>query len=175
VTEEEENPKTVWISTKLDQKGVYRPVLEVDSDTKYTLTEDSACKYAMYVLRAVAVAEHDAAVFRQLKEVTGSDEAAAQLIHDLRKERPDLVPLVPLVLVPGVSASTGKAFLHVEIHGSKEGQWTMWDAREHALAVLESVCVADLDGAYLRILKAIGIEEDRARTVIGGLGEWRKT
>jgi hypothetical protein len=174
VTDEEENPKTVWIRTAPDADGVYRPVLEVDADTAYNLTEDSACKYAMYVLRAVAVAEHDAAVFRQLKEITGSEDAAAQLIRDLREERPPLVPLLPLVLVPGVSALTKEAFLDIEIHGSKEGQWTMADAREHALTVLEMVCVADLDGAYLRILKTIGIEDDRARAVIGDLGNWRK-
>lgn len=40
--------------------------------------------------------------------------------------------------------------------------------------VLESVVVAELDSAYLRMLRSlVGLDEDRARTVVGDLVNFR--
>lgn len=165
----------VWIRTEPDLDGTYRPVLEIDDDTSYPLTADSAAIYANEILRAAAIAEYEAAVVAQMTKVSGGDATtAAQVVGDLRGDRPDTTPLTPLRLIPGVSAFTGEAFLIVEIRGQQVGQWTTAAAREHALFALEAVHVADLDSAYLRWLRSgPAVDEPRARAVVEDLANFR--
>lgn len=168
----------VWIKTAPDLDGVYRPVLEFDEDTSHPLDQKSAMEYAYEVLRAVAIAEYEAAIYAQLSQVMqphlGDSEELKQTIaavlDDLRKDRAPATWSTPLQLRPGVSAFSGEAFLHVEIKGKLVGQWSMADARDHALGVVESVHIAELDSGYWRALRSlINIEDDRARNVVQDL------
>jgi len=162
----------VWIRTVPDMEGIYRPVVELDDDTSHPIDDVTAVAYARAILVAVAYAEYDAAVIRQMTTVC-NQEAAVDLVRRMRGDRPLLVWPAPLELEPGVSARTGEAFLAVSLHGLRVGQWDMAQAREHALGVLEAVEVAPLDSAYLRALRAIDVEEGRARVVVDDLARYR--
>jgi len=164
----------VWIRTVPDLDGTYRCVVEIDSDTSHPITRDTASVYAGAVLQAAARAEQDAAVIRQITKVTASPERAVEVVRLLRGDRPPIDWPSPLRLEPGVSSRTGEGFLLVRIgDGDPVGQWTPAAAREHATGVMESVEVADLDGAYLRALRTIGIDETRARNVVDDLAGHR--
>lgn len=166
----------IWIRTDPGIDGVYRVELEFDEDNSYGLTEASALVYAMEILRAVAYAEYDAAVLAQMQKVTdGNTELGVQILADLREDRPETSSVTPLRLIPGVSAFTGEAFLRIEVAGKSVGQWSSDDARGHAAGVLESVIVAELDSAYLRMLRSlVGLAEGPARGAVADLANYRK-
>jgi len=171
----DEGERKIWIRTAPDLDGAYRVSVEFDEDSAFPMSEETAAQYAHYVLAAAAAAEHDAAIVAQLSELTGDMKAAAQIVVDLRADRPAMTAVSPLSLEPGVSALTGEPFLKVSVAGEPAGQWTTGDAREHAIAAMEAVHVADLDGAYLRVLRgAVQLDEQRARGVVGDLINWRK-
>lgn len=164
----------VWIRTEPDLDGVYRVVLEVDDDNAYPLDEKAALQYASEILRSVAIAGYDAAVIAQMTQAGGgadnAQEVAVQLVSELRADRPPAARATPLSLLPGVSAFTGKPFLHVQINGRTVGEWSSEAARRHALAVLEAVHVAELDSGYLRALRSlINLDEPTARAVVEDL------
>lgn len=174
MTEHDTNQGQVWIRTAPTPGGTYRVTLEIDDDTAQVLGRGWAQIYASAILAAVARAEYDAAVIRQMTAVAGQTAAVA-LVAQMRADRPPITWPTPLTLDPGVSAATGAAFLHILIKGEIVGQWTIPDAREHALAVLEAVEVADLDGAYLRALRSsCGVDEHQARVVVDGMAEHRQ-
>lgn len=166
-------PSVISILTQPDIDGTYRVTLEIDADTSYNLDRCTAQTHATAILAAVARAEHDAAVIRQMRKVGTGREAAVELITTIRADRPAIDWPAPLQLTPGVSSKTGDPFLHVTIKRKAIGQWTMDDARNHAMSVLEAVEVADLDGAYLRALMTIGVDEPRARATVGNLADFR--
>lgn len=166
----------VWIKTEPSLDGTtYTVTIEADADRAIVLTPDTALAYASAVLGAAARAEYDAAVYRQLCAFDLEVEAVAQMITDLRRDRPplDTAATKPLALEPGVNAK-GEPFLVVLVEEDRVGQWSVPAAREHALIVLEAVAVADLDAGYLQALRGlIGLDEDRARAVVGDLGNHR--
>lgn len=165
----------VWIRTDPDPEGTYRPTLEIDDDTALILTAETATIYASEILRAVAIGEHEAAIYAQLMKASGGDqEHVAMAIADLRNDRPMLDTDTPLRLIPGISALTSQAFFAVEVRGSRVGQWTAADARQHALTVLEAVHVAELDSAYWRFLRThVDTSDDVARALVGDLANHR--
>lgn len=165
----------VWIRTDPDPDGTYRPTLEIDDDTALILTRETAATYASEILRAVAIGEHEAAIYAQLIKVSDGDQAhVGMVIADLREDRPALDTDTPLRLIPGISAINGRAFYGVEIRGQLVGQWTAEDARKHALTVLEAVHVAELDSAYWRFLRThVATSDETARTIVGDLANWR--
>jgi hypothetical protein len=164
----------VWIRTTPDTFGTYRCVVELDDDTSHPITRDTAPAYARAILQAVSAAEYDAAVIRQMTQGSGlGRESAVCLVRALRGERPPIAWPSPLRLEPGVSAAAGEPFLAVWIHGVAVGQWTVGQAREHAAGVMEAVEVADLDGGYLRALRAVDVDMANARAVVGDLGNHR--
>jgi len=172
-----EESRTVWIRTTPDLDGIYLVVLEIDDDTSHPLDADTAMAYARAVLCAVARAEHDAAVVSQMRKIgEGGREglqAAAELVGSIRGDRPPISWPTPLELAPVVSTATGAPFLTVSIKVTAVGQWTMEDARGHALGVLEAVEAADLDAAYLRALRGLEIDEQRARAIVADLANHR--
>lgn len=167
---------SVWIKTEPTFDGsAYVVTLEASDDVAVTLDPDRALRYAWGVLDAAHRAAYDAAVMRQLGSLT-SQEAAGQIVKELRDDRPSLDSQVtkPMSFEPGVSVFTGEPFLVVIINGKRVGQWSFDDAREHALAVLENVAVADLDGAYYRALVgSVGLDEPRARNVVADIANHR--
>ena len=172
---QEKEETAVWIKTEptLDGQG-WMVTVEVNEDTALTLDRESASGYAYAVLGAVAHAEYDAGVLRQMSERI-DERSGMQLVIDLRKDRAplDQTALGPMRLVPGVTAQH-KPFLTLEINGDPVGQWTIPDARTHALNVLEAIIVADLDGDYLRCLRGVvGLEEPVARNIVDDLQNWR--
>ena len=166
----------VWIKTEPTVDGsAYVVTIEASDDRAMVLTPDRALRYASAILAYVARAEYDAAVVRQLRNLVDDMTAVGQIVTDLRTDRPPISDdaTAPLRFEGGVSAFTGKAFLHIAIDG-KVGQWEIPAAKEHALAVLEAVSAADLDSGYYRALRGmVGLDENRARQVIDDLGKWR--
>lgn len=173
VTEE----SAVWIKTEPSIDGsTYMVTIEFSDDRSIPMTPDTAPRYAMTILQAVARAEYDAAVYRQLGKLISDQNSVAQLIVDLRKDRPDVDQSAtgPLRIEPGVNRD-GEPFLHVHIDDELIGQWTMQGAREHALTALEATIEADLDSGYYRSLAGlVGLEEARARQVIEDLANHRE-
>ena len=167
----------VWIKTEPSLDGsTYVVTVEVSEDRAILLTPETSPRYALTILQAIARAEYDAAVFKQLGAIIPDQRAVAELIVDLRKDRPDIDTSAtkPLEIEPGVN-SKGKPFLSVLIDGEKVGQWTMADARKHALVAMEAVVVADLDSGYYRALNGlVGLDEGRARNVVDDLQYYRE-
>jgi hypothetical protein len=170
---EPEAERVVWIKTDLTPTG-YVVTLDASDDNTRILAPAEALAYAAGVLAAAARAEYDAAVLKQItgKKLGLSLEAAFALIETMRKDRPPLHPSAtrPFTFHPAVTMA-GKAFLRVECEGEEPSQWTPHQAREHAMWVLESVAVADLDSGYLRTL--VGSSRDTATQVVDDLANYR--
>jgi hypothetical protein len=166
---------TLWVEQALDPATRrYVPSLRLGTET-IALTAKLAVGWARDVLAAAHAAAYDAAVLDQLTTSGLPPEHIAQVIRDLRADRPGrrTLELLPQIdLVPGVSASTREPFLHVRWHGDVIGQWTVDDARGHALHLLESVQAADLDTAYLHLLvDRVHLDLNRATQLVHHLGE----
>lgn len=167
----------VWMRTEptLDGTG-YMVVIEIDDDHALTLDREQANAYSYAILEAVARAEYDAAVFNQIsKRMSDKEGYASQLVVDLRKDRPDIdfSVMEPMSFTPGVN-QRGKPFLLINMAGEPVGQWDLKDARLHALMVLESIVVADLDAGYRRaLLGIIGLEGHVATSVVDDLRNYR--
>lgn len=167
----------IWIKSEPDDQGVYHLYLELNADDVVPLGPDEAYGWAREVLSAVAAAEYDAAVIRQLTDGLGLPlDSAVLMVRSMRDDRAEHIPvsMIPgLALIPGVSASSGNAFLRLDRHGKPVGQWEMDDARQHALGVIEALEITTYDGAYLRALARIGIDRTTALQVIGDLAQYR--
>lgn len=169
----------VWIKTEPTTDGsAYVVTLEASNDVAVTLNPDRALHYAWGVLDAAHRAAYDAAVFKQMLSLVEDENAAGELIARLRDDRPPLESekTHPMGFEPGVSLFTKDPFLVVLINGERVGEWTVDAAREHAMFVLESLAVADLDGGYYRaLIGAVGLDENRARQVVEDVGNFRDT
>lgn len=166
---DEENVGVVWIRTEPDITGTYRLKIEIDEDRGQFLTAEEARAYGEYVLGQTVLAHYDSLVFRQLTAGTKDPRAAADVIQDLRKDRVPAQSPLPLALRPGVNIQ-GKPFMTVVIDGKDVGQWSIPDAREHALRILEGVQRADLDEQYRRTLVSlVGLDDAVARSAVEGL------
>lgn len=168
---------TVWINTEPTIDGSrYVVTLAASEDRAVTLNRKRTLDYAYALLDAVQRAEYDSAVARQLSKVDGVDEAAAmRIVGELRAARPGLQRRAtePMGFTPGVN-SEYRPFLVIEIEGEKVGQWTLPDAREHALALIEAVIAAEQDTTYYKVLRGlVGVDEPVARAMIADLGQWR--
>lgn len=168
----DDDPGTVWVRTDPTPDGVYRPTLEFGGDVAHVLDEHSAAVHALEVIGAVAEAEHDAAIVAQLTKLTGDRDAAGLIVAGLRADRPPVTWSTPIQLTPGVSAFSGQPFLVVSVNGKQIGQWSVADARGHATYVLAAVRAAQLDSAYLRSLRSIGLDDPTARAAVGDLANY---
>jgi hypothetical protein len=169
--------RDVWIRSEPDEKGYYHVHVEVGKDRTYPMDGPTAYAWAREVLSAVAAAEYDAAVLKQMLDLGTDDEGAALMVTELRVDRAAEVPLsmIPgLAMRPGVSQRTRQGFLTLVLDGEPVGQWEMNDARQHALALLMAIEVAVLDGAYLRALEKTGLERKLALHAISELGKHRE-
>jgi hypothetical protein len=167
----------VWIASDPSPDGsTYLVTVEFSDDRSIPLTPQTAPRYAMTILEAMARAEDDAAVVAQMSEAVQDRDAVVAMIRDIDQDRPsiDYSPTEPLILVPGVDGK-GEPFLHVQIDGKLVGQWTMEGARDHACAALQMTAVADLDAGYYRaLIGLIGLEPARARGVVHDLANYRQ-
>lgn len=175
-SEPAEDDGSVWIRSHPDEQGIYRLVLEMGPDDSIPLTRALADAWAREVLSAVAAAEYDAALVRQMRAMGLDDGAVVVMVQEMRADRAGETPssLIPgLSLTAGVSARTGDGFLTLARHGKPVGQWSMDDAREHAVTMLTAIEVAGLDGAYLRAAEKFGLDRNRALQAVDDLGRFR--
>ena len=179
----------VWLRTVPDDKGRFHAELSFGDDLAVTLTPALAGRWAAAVLMAVSQAEHDAAIRLQILDVLTEDfegdreAAAAETIGDVRAARQPIgwPTRIPAKLEPGVGVDSGKPFLHLWVKPNPGangwepiGQWSVEDARGHALAVLEVAAVAELDTSYRNVMVLrFGVDPERALNVVGALGQYR--
>lgn len=165
----------IWVRTEPSVDGTtYVASVEFSGDRAIVLTPERATAYTRAVLDAAGRAEYDSAVFDQMKSKVEVD-AVAQVILDLRKDRPplDVEATAPLRLDPGVN-SKGKPFLGLFVDDKQIGQWDVDDARQHAMHVMEAPLAADLDAAYRRVLMGmVGLDRAVAENVVDDLGKHR--
>lgn len=170
---------TVWVRTDVDHDtGGYVVTVTAGADRARALKPPQAMRYAAAITAIAAQAEHDAAVGRQTQALAadqgeqGALEHAAGIVNLLRSDRAPVAPNVtyPIRLTPGVNPQL-QPFITVAVDGDQRlGQWTPAAARAHAMHVLESVAVADLDAAYYRALRGqVGLDDATARAAVSQL------
>ncbi len=169
-------PAAIWVVSDVAPDGTYVTTVQATDDIAVTLNRRRATAYATALLTAIGYAEYDAAVYRQLVHLGIGEGLAAQCIADLRADRPPIndFATAPLRFVPLVTAGKKEPALYLELNGDRIAQWTAADGRQHAGHVLEVSVGVDLDAAYYRFLRGtVGLDDGRARAVVGTLGEHR--
>jgi hypothetical protein len=165
----------VWVESDVHADGRYGITVRA-GDVARGLSEQEALVHAAAVLVAVQRAEYDAATLSLLTSIGIDNETAVLSIQELRTARPVIDPeaLAPLLLAPGVSAFTGKPFLTVMAGDLTVGQWSVDQARRHAVAALEVAEVVRLDQALFDwLVSEVDLDEGRARAVVHSIGEHR--
>ena len=166
----------LWVNTEPDDRGGYVTVVSLDQDWSVRLDRESALRYCLSCLEAAARVDYDAAVFRQMtRKLQLEPIAAVQLVErDLRPDRPVLEDAAPgLAFLPGITEA-GKPFIHIVLKGEPYAQMDPNDLRSHAMFVLETPIVADLDAGYRRALVGVvGVDEGRAAAAIDDLSNHR--
>lgn len=181
MTDDDSTPRplgAVWVRTApVPDRTTYTLAIELTPDRAVPIPgERAAGAWSRAVLRAVAEAEYDAAVLRQVASLGLTAEHGIRIVQDLRARRTAVrwPARDAFRLDPGVSAFTGLPFLHVVIDGKPCGQWTTRAARAHALAVMEAAVVCELDSAYRQVLVTeVGAGDDLALRAVDGLGAFR--
>ena len=102
----------IWVTSDLNPDGSssYIVTVSVNNDVALSLKADAAVRYVTAVYRAAVMAEHDAAVMRQLCARLGLDrKTAGMAILDLRDDREpvQVAATSPLKFEPIISASLG--------------------------------------------------------------------
>ena len=165
----------LWITSDPQPDGTYTLVLSIDGDRSRALTADEAERYGRAVFAVAAAADYEQVSYTQMLDRGVPQDAALQMIADLRRHRPpvDDEATAPLCWVPGLNHA-GKAFIRLDLDGRGIGQLTPDDARGHASHVMESVPNATLDGIYRSVLvSTIGLTDREARAVVDHLGSYR--
>lgn len=112
-------------------------------------------------------------------ELAALRAGAASAGFDLTGLPPEQAPLddeatAPLRFEPLVTAVKKEPAVYLELNGQRIAQWNEADVRRHAMHVLEVVAAVDLDAAYHRyLIGTIGLDDGRARVVVGDLGKHR--
>jgi hypothetical protein len=171
------SPHTIEVRSDVAPDGSYCVAIGVGDDESWIIDRQMALRHAATTIEAVARADYDASVMRQLTSLGIEPANAGFVVADLRADRPplDYESTAPLSFEPGVSHRNGRGFVTILLHGDRIGQWELDDARHHALACLEVVAAVELDAAYRRALVGIiGLDDGRARAVVGDLAEHRQ-
>ena len=182
MTDEPPSESTIWVRTEPTRKGNgYVVVVDVTDDRSLRFTPREALMWCQAVLGAVALAEYDVAVTRQMTSGLGLPlEPVAMLISEIRGDRPPLPTVRGLEIGYGVArdehadGATYRPFITLHLDGEGVAQLTVEQGRHHALAMIEVPIVADLDSAYARALVGIvGIERDQATRAVHDLASYR--
>lgn len=174
--EPEDQTEGVWINSDVDPvTGLYHLSISYEGDLTWPLSYDDAWAYARVLATQLARVTHDAAAFDQLTTIGLSPEAAAALITtDLRPDRRPVDQVGRLRLEPGVTVQ-GKPFLALFVDDKPVGQWSVDDAREHLVALLESIETIELDDKLRQVLlHTVGVEDGIARAFVHNLHEHRQ-
>jgi len=166
---------SIWVKSELLPGGSYNVTLDFTPDDSITLTDEEALQYSLAILEVAHIAEYEASILAQMKAADISETTAARFIADnFRPYRhlPDTG--TPLELIPGISQRTKQPFLVIILRGVEVGQWDFKDAREHAQAILDVICVARLDQVYYHSLAdRLEMAEPQARTMVSLIGKFR--
>lgn len=175
---------SIWVHTDPNDDGTYVATLELAPGLSVALDHDVAHAHAAHVLAAAQRAEYDAAIMGQLVHaltVKGEPKEqalqyAAKSLDDIRQTRPELpASPTPIRLLPGVSVFTGQPFLVLFVREEEVGQWSVSDARQHALFVLETVDAAELDNGYFKAIQDIfDVAPHVAENMISDLDRFRQ-
>lgn len=167
----------IWVISDVTPFGTYVVTVQVGDDMAVTLDRSRAMRYALTVVDATTRAEYDAAVFAQMSALGIADErTAAEPLIQLRTDRPPLDDdaTAPLRFEPVVTSRKKRPVVHVHLGGKVISEWSPDDARGHAMHVLEVTCGVDLDSAYRRLLVGwVGLDDDKARTAVGDIANYR--
>ena len=167
---------SVWVISDRTMYDTYVATVQAGPDVAIPLDRDRAIAYAMTVMTACAIAEYDAAAFRQFGKMGIEGSVAAMGLADLRSRRAPLddKATAPLRFLPIVGHTDLKAALHVFLDDEPITQWTPAAARGHAQHVLDAAIVVDLDAVYLRFLTEMpSIAVENARVIVDDLRRWR--
>lgn len=165
----------ITVTSDVTADGAYVAVLTF-RNRRRVLDDTAAARYARTVLNAVATADYDAAVFSQMTGLNLPPDVVAQVVKDLRADRPPLDDdaTAPLSFAPGVSHRDGRGFIGLWLDGEQVGQLELDAARDHALHVLEVPQVAVFDNLYRQLLvSTIGLPDRKARAVVHDLARHR--
>ncbi len=171
---------TLFVTSSMAADGAYVTTVEYGQDIALPLGRDEAVRYALAVMQACRYAEYDAAVWAQLTgEVKMKQHLAAFAIKQLRKDRPplDAEATAPFGFDPVFSHVSGEPALLIAIHGTRVGDIATAAGLEHAMHVLLSSALADVDGVYLGFLRETGLDEQAALHLVGKLRDvavWQK-
>lgn len=167
----------VWVESDVHADGRYGITIRAGNVVR-GLSQAETTAHALAVVAAAQRAEYDAATLNLLMSIGIELGPAALSMNELRDARPriDAEALAPLSIAPGVSAQTRKPFLTVLAGDMDVGQWTVDDARRHALAALEVAEAVELDQALFDWLVSdafVGLDEGRARQVVASIAKHR--
>lgn len=142
---------SLWVVSDVSPDGTYVLTIQTGDDIAVTLDRARALAYATTVMDAAARADYDAAVIAQLVARGISIKGAAELVADMRDDRPPLDPAVtePFHFNPIVTAASREPAILLTLHGETVGQISTADAKGHAAHVLEVLAGVDLDAAYV--------------------------
>ena len=171
VTEPEEGG-TIRVTTECADDG-YALTVSYGEDVSAGMDPARAWAYVGAVTRAAMTARHDAAVLKHLGvRLKMPIDLALSVIHDLRAHREplDAAATAPVTLAPIISAVDRLGYVQVHLHDAPYVQLTPDEASTHAAQVLQALCCADLDRAYMIYMRDdIGLGEDKARALIHDL------
>lgn len=177
--ETEEQPNGIWVATriKLDGSPSYKVTISLGPSVIRSINAEEAVRYVAAVYRTAVIAEHDAAVMRQLNGKIGMPlELAGSVVMDLRADRDSVRDdaTLPLRFDPIISARTFDPYVHVWMENERIAQWTPEDCFQHATQVMQVLSGADLDSAYLRYLvEKISLPRGYASQLVNDLGNYR--
>jgi hypothetical protein len=167
----------IWAQSDIQADGVYMVTVSFSDDDIFTLNDDQAFLYATAIIETANIAEYEAAIFSQLRATKMTETGAAEFIAtEFRPKRSIPVTGTPVVLVPGISQRTKKAFFIIRYKDKDIGQWDFEDALDHARAVLDIAFIARLDNIYHNILtNSVGVSDELARAIVMDIAEHRPT
>lgn len=168
----------LWVQSDVMPDGTYVIGLHYGPDRAWTFTRTQAVNHAIAVFAQIERAEHDAAVIALLHTKLGLDlEVAATFVaKDIRVDRPPIEDPSPIRLAPGVSHRNLAPFLLLELDGAPIGQWTLDDARQHAVYVLQTVEAVESDARLYRALVGlVDLDEERSRAIVGDVAHHRES
>lgn len=169
----------ISITSSPDSNGEYQLIIEFgDTGEIVPLDTDLARAWTDEVVSAICRAEYDVAVVRQMAEILGDTEreVGTAFIAEMRSQRGDFQhqPMFKgLRMIPGVAFDTGEPFIAIARDDEILGQWTVQDARAHALGLLEALEIARLDSAYFAMMQRMDVDTDMAAIAINDLGRFR--
>jgi hypothetical protein len=169
------------VASLLNPLGTYVCALRLGDDVLCVLDPERALAYAATATRALAYAEYDAAIMRQLDAAKVPIDMVAHVVRAMRDDRAPIgaAATAPLRYSPIVSSRTRNGMVNVRVSGREHQgrplgwQWEAADVRQHVRHVMEVSAGVDLDAAYrTHLVGVVGLDEQRARFMVDELGNY---